>query len=446
MPADLETTAPSPERPQARAQPRRSMRTHKSSCIMIEHDSQSEQVVQPGTNAPRLAPSLQAPGAFAEDPDEAGGATTVEPGAPAPLVDPDGTQSTFTTKIADTGAPDPRTVSEAMRYPNWPPREEPIEEKPDAHKAHPVVQGFSQMSGVDTHAKVACVAANLGHAHWEAVERTLHHLSGTPDPPSTHVEASSPSEGHANANPDGNMAKYRRAILGNVSLTDSGAGPGPWSGKTSPPPSPSPLRVITSQQCTASRRHHGFAAPPQTSPPTSRVPPHQFRTSQPSSRSRVTCLIARSSTHSTGPHWQCGQTPPSHTRTAARPWTGAPYWGTRSPSMAHSRGFHGPHHSSPQQSSRRRAHEGLALSNGGTFRCRLWLTNSGALQLRVWGVGRVMHLSDGRTALSCARRCWAHLAHRAPQCLAPERLLGREFHSPIWQWRVVRRWAQIMWP
>ncbi len=86
MPADLETTVPSPEQPQAPAQERRSMRTHKPSCI--EDDSQSEQVVQPGTNAPHLAPSLQAPGAFAEDPDEAGGATTVEGGAPAPLVDP----------------------------------------------------------------------------------------------------------------------------------------------------------------------------------------------------------------------------------------------------------------------------------------------------------------------------------------------------------------------
>src|SRR5712691_3356243 len=57
-------------------------------ALCIEDDSQSEQVVQPGTNAPHLAPSLQAPGAFAEDPDEAGGATMVEGGAPAPLVDP----------------------------------------------------------------------------------------------------------------------------------------------------------------------------------------------------------------------------------------------------------------------------------------------------------------------------------------------------------------------
>src|SRR5260221_763946 len=336
MPADLETTAPSPEQPQARAQPRRSMRTHKSSCIMIEHDSQSEQVVQPGTNAPRLAPSLQAAGAFAEDPDEAGGATTVEPGAPAPLVDPEAAQSTFTAKIAVPGAPEPRRISEAMRCPNWALREEPIEDKPDAPKARPVAQGFSQMSGVDTHAKVACVAANLRHAHWEAVERTLHHLSGTHGPPPTHVEASSPSEGHANAKPDGNMAKYRRAILGHTSLTDSGAVP--WSSKRQDIAPSESLTTesdyCTSQRCTVSRRHRGFADPPQTSPPTPRVPPHQFWTSQLSSHSRVTCPIARSSTYSTALHWQCAQTPPSHTRTAARPSTGAPYWGTRSPSMA----------------------------------------------------------------------------------------------------------------
>jgi len=222
-PADSEATAPSPEQPQELAQPRRSTRTHKSSCI--EHDYQSEQVVQHGTNAPRLAPSLQAPGAFAKDPDEAGGATTLEDGAPAPLVDPGGTQLTFTAKIADAGAPDPRTLAEATRTgsPDSPPWEKTIEEQPHAHKARPVAQGFSQMSGVDTHAKVACVTANLGNAHWEAVEWTLHHLSGIPDPLPTHVEASRPPEGHSNANPDGNMAKYRRAISWHASLTDSAA-------------------------------------------------------------------------------------------------------------------------------------------------------------------------------------------------------------------------------
>jgi len=222
-PADSEATAPSPEQPQELAQLCRSTRTHKSLCI--EHDSQSEQVVQHGTNTPRLVPSLQAPGAFVKDPDEAGGATTLEDSAPAPLVDPGGTQLTFTAKIADAGAPDPRTLAEATctGSPDLPPWEKTIKEQLHAHKVHPVTQGFSHMSGVDTHAKVACVTANLGHAHWEAIKRTLHHLSGIPDPLPTHVEASRPPEGHSNANPDSNMAKYQCAISWHVSLTDSGA-------------------------------------------------------------------------------------------------------------------------------------------------------------------------------------------------------------------------------
>jgi len=221
-PADSEATAPSPEQPQELAQPRRSTHTHKSLCI--EHNSQSEQVVQHGTNTPHLAPSLQAPGAFAKDPDKAGGATTLEDGAPAPLVDPDGTQLTFTAKIADTGAPDPCMLAEAMRTgsPDSPPWEKTTEEQLHAHKVRPVAQGFSQMSSVDTDTKVACVTANLGHAHWEAVERTLHHLSGISDPLPTHIEASRPPEGHSNANLDGNMAKYQRAISWHASLTDSG--------------------------------------------------------------------------------------------------------------------------------------------------------------------------------------------------------------------------------
>ncbi len=142
---------------------------------------------------------------------------------------PDGTQSTFTANIADAGAPDARTLVEATRSPDWPTWEKTIEEQLHAYKARPVAQGLSQMSGVDTHAKVASVSANLGHAHWEAVEQTLHHLSGTPDLPPTHVEGSGPSEGHANTSPDGDMAKYRHAISGHASLTDGGAVP--WSSK-----------------------------------------------------------------------------------------------------------------------------------------------------------------------------------------------------------------------
>jgi hypothetical protein len=125
---------------------------------------------------------MQAHGASTKDPDDAGGVTALEDGAPAPLVDPDGTHLPFTAKIADAGAPDPCTLVEATRSPDQPPEEEPIDEKTDALNTPPVVQGFSQMSGVDTHAKVACVVANLGHPHWEAVERTLHHLPGTQSP------------------------------------------------------------------------------------------------------------------------------------------------------------------------------------------------------------------------------------------------------------------------
>jgi len=89
----------------------------------------------------------------------------LEDGVLAPLIDPDSTQLTFTVKIAEAGVPDPRMLAEAMCSPNWPPWEEPIKEKPDAHKACPVTQGFSQVSGAMTHTKVACVAANPGHAH-----------------------------------------------------------------------------------------------------------------------------------------------------------------------------------------------------------------------------------------------------------------------------------------
>jgi len=78
--------AASPQGPDSLpAQPRRTVRTLKTSCIV--HNIQTEEVVHLGTNPLCLAPGLQAPGAFAEDPDEAGGATTTETSAPAPLKD-----------------------------------------------------------------------------------------------------------------------------------------------------------------------------------------------------------------------------------------------------------------------------------------------------------------------------------------------------------------------
>jgi len=52
------------------AQPCRTAQTHMPSCIV--HDIQLGEAVHLGTNAPHLAPCLQASKAFTEDPDEAG--------------------------------------------------------------------------------------------------------------------------------------------------------------------------------------------------------------------------------------------------------------------------------------------------------------------------------------------------------------------------------------
>jgi len=103
-----------------------------------------------GTHAPHLAPSLQRPGAFAEDPGESGGVPTAENGALPPLADPDGAASTFAAETADTdaGVPAPHTLMEAKHSHDRPPWEEPTE-SPVTHKARTAAQGLSQMGGVD---------------------------------------------------------------------------------------------------------------------------------------------------------------------------------------------------------------------------------------------------------------------------------------------------------
>jgi hypothetical protein len=174
--------------------------------------------VHVGTNAPCFAHGLQAPGAFAKAPDEAGGVTTEGDSARAPLKDPDNAELTFAATIADPGAPDPRMLVEVMHSPNWPPIEGPMEENPAARKARPVAQGLSKpgvINHVDTHAKVAHVAANSGHAHWEAVKQSFHHFLNTHNSPFAHIQASSPSEGYVNTDADaaGSTAEDRRAIL-----------------------------------------------------------------------------------------------------------------------------------------------------------------------------------------------------------------------------------------
>ena len=87
-------------------------------------------MVHLGTNAPRLAPCLQAPEAFVEDPDEAGGVATMEDSALAPLEDSKIKESAFMAKTADPEALQPCMLMETKHEPNWPFRKKAIKEHP----------------------------------------------------------------------------------------------------------------------------------------------------------------------------------------------------------------------------------------------------------------------------------------------------------------------------
>ena len=100
------------------AQLRRTAHTHMHSCIA--HNIWLGEVVHLGTNAPHLMPCLQASEAFAEDPDEAGGVTTMEDGALAPLQNSKTMESAFTAKTADTEVLQPHTLMEAKHSTNKP--------------------------------------------------------------------------------------------------------------------------------------------------------------------------------------------------------------------------------------------------------------------------------------------------------------------------------------
>jgi len=102
-----------------------------------------------GTDAICLAPSLQCPGAFAEDPGESGGVLTVENGAPPPCADPDGAAPTFTTETADAGAPAPCMPAEAKCSHDRPPWEKPIG-NPVTCKVRTIAQGPHQTGSTDT--------------------------------------------------------------------------------------------------------------------------------------------------------------------------------------------------------------------------------------------------------------------------------------------------------
>jgi len=80
---------------------------HRTACIhtplCIVHNIQTEEVVHLGTNTLHLMPGLQAPGAFAKDPDEAGGVTTMEDSVPALSQDSKVMESAFMAKTTETG-------------------------------------------------------------------------------------------------------------------------------------------------------------------------------------------------------------------------------------------------------------------------------------------------------------------------------------------------------
>ena len=184
-PAPVQTPVPMPE-----SQPPplcRSTCTKKPLCRV--HDLQSGEGV-----------GMQLPGAFAEDPEEAGGAWSVKDGTPVLLEDFDGLECVLAAETADAEALEPRTLTEAKRRPDWPQWEKVIQEelatlnaagtwrleeaplganvigckwvfkaKKDTagnvtrYKARLVAQGFSQIGGVDyddTYAPVAKLASS----------------------------------------------------------------------------------------------------------------------------------------------------------------------------------------------------------------------------------------------------------------------------------------------
>ena len=189
-------TPPTPAQdsaPEPPVQLRRSTRPRKPSRLV--RDLQSGE----GTAAASHMRGLQLPGSYEEE-EEAGGAWTVEDGAPVLLEDYEGIEFALAAETADAEAMEPRTLAEAKRRPDWPLWEKAIEEelstlkaagtwrfeeappganiigskwvfkaKKDAagniarYKARLVAQGFSQIGGVDyddTYAPVARLASS----------------------------------------------------------------------------------------------------------------------------------------------------------------------------------------------------------------------------------------------------------------------------------------------
>ena len=172
-----------------------------------------------GSHALHLSSSLQVPGIM-DGPDEAGGVCTVGYDASASLEGVKDMQDTLAAETTGAEAPKPRTHAEAANV--------------EHHMSHLHVQESSQVSSVDpdglkpsptptdhpvTHlidqapaSAAACAvthdvpyfkavgipfAATLGPAHSESAKQIPLTVSDTPNPPSTHAKANSPTEGSA---------------------------------------------------------------------------------------------------------------------------------------------------------------------------------------------------------------------------------------------------------
>jgi len=89
------------------------------SCIVRDLQA-GEGVIHSGTNAPHIAPGLQVPETFVEDPVEAGGVWTVDDGLPMMHEDFEGMEFIFVAETADAEGLEPCMLTEAKRRPNWP--------------------------------------------------------------------------------------------------------------------------------------------------------------------------------------------------------------------------------------------------------------------------------------------------------------------------------------
>ena len=201
VPATPQSPAPLQESPPASTllQLQRSARLQKPSRIICDLQSGNGVTSMRGTDL-HLAPGMQLPGSFTEEGKEAGGVWAVIDGTPELLEDFKGLEQVFTAETANTEVLEPRMLTEAKCWPDWPLWERAIEEElatlkaagtwrleeapPGAniigskwvfkakkdttgniacYKARLVAQGFSQIGGVDyddTYTPVACLASS----------------------------------------------------------------------------------------------------------------------------------------------------------------------------------------------------------------------------------------------------------------------------------------------